>query len=58
MSKQVMDKISEHVAAAPEVVASVVEAAEDQWAADVVAPDPCPTRIIGKFYAHSSNLIF
>ena len=42
-----MVKILGHVVAEPEVVPLVVEAAEDQWAAAVVAPDPCPTRIIG-----------
>ena len=50
MTKQVMVKILGHVVAVPEVVPLAVEAAAaDQWAAVVVAPDPCLTRIIGEF---------
>ena len=51
MTKQVMVKILGHVVAVPEVVPLAVEAAvADQWAAVVVAPDPCLTRIIGEFF--------
>ena len=45
-----MVKILGHEVAVPVVVPLAVEAAvADQWAAAVVAPDPCLTRIIGKF---------